>query len=114
MVGGYAPHQVALRRAISLAVDVEREVRLVRRGQAIPAQGPIAPETWGYDPALRTEMSQFSRARAKALLDLHGYLDRNGDGWRERPDGSPLLIEYATQPDQRSRQLIELWATWRP
>jgi ABC-type transport system substrate-binding protein len=109
VVGGYEPHKVALRRAISLAVDVEREIRLVRRGQAIPAQGPISPEVWGYDPALKTEMSDFSRARAKALLDMHGYTDRNGDGWREQPDGQPLLLEYATSPDQQSRQLTELW-----
>jgi ABC-type transport system substrate-binding protein len=109
VVGGYEPHKVALRRAISLAVDVEREIRLVRRGQAIPAQGPISPEVWGYDPALKTEMSDFSRARAKALLDMHGYRDRDGDGWREQPDGQPLLLEYATSPDQQSRQLTELW-----
>jgi ABC-type transport system substrate-binding protein len=109
VVGGYAPHQVALRRAISLAVDVEREIRLVRRGQAIPAQSPVGPEGWGYDPEFKSEMSEFDRARAKALLDLHGYADRNGDGWREQPDGRPLLLEYATQPDQQSRQLIEQW-----
>ncbi|MET0517208.1 MAG: bicyclomycin resistance protein, partial [Burkholderiaceae bacterium] len=30
-------------------------------------------------------------------------------GWRDMPDGSPLLLEYATQPDGQSRQLAELW-----
>ena len=109
VVGGYEPHKVALRRAISLAVDVQTEIRLVRRGQAIPAQSPIGPETWGYDPTFKSEMSEFDRARAKALLDLHGYTDRNGDGWREQPDGQPLVLDYATQPDQQSRQLTELW-----
>ena len=109
VVGGYAPHQVALRRAISLATDVDREIRIVRRGQAIPGQGPIAPETTAYDPKFKSEMSDYSVGRAKALLDLHGWVDRDGDGWREQPDGSPLLIEYATQPDQQSRQLIDLW-----
>ncbi len=109
VVGGYAPPQVALRRAISLAVDVEREILLVRRGQAIPAQSVIAPECYGYDPALKTELGDHSVARAKALLDLHGWVDRNGDGWREQPDGRPLVLEYATQPDQQSRQLIEQW-----
>jgi len=109
VVGGYEPHKVALRRAVSLAVDVEREIRLVRRGQAIPAQGPIAPTTYGYDPKLKTTLSDFSRARAKALLDMHGYVDRDGDGWREQPDGQPLVLRYATQPDQQSRQLVELW-----
>jgi ABC-type transport system substrate-binding protein len=109
VVGGYTPEKVALRRAISLAVDVDREIRLVRRGQAIPSQGPIAPETSAYNPKLKTVMSDHSLAQAKALLDLHGYVDKNGDGWRDQPDGSPLVLQYATQPDQQSRQLIEQW-----
>jgi ABC-type transport system substrate-binding protein len=109
VVGGYEPHKVALRRAISLGVDLEREIRLVRRNQAIPGQGPIGPETYGYEPAFKSEMSTYDPARAKALLDLHGYIDRNGDGWRDQPDGKPLVLEYASQPDQQSRQLIELW-----
>jgi ABC-type transport system substrate-binding protein len=109
LVGGYTPEHVALRRAIALAVDVEREIRVVRRGQAIVAQSIIAPGLWGYDPNFRSEMGQFDRARAKALLDLYGYVDRDGDGWRDQPDGSPLVIEYATQPDDLSRQLITQW-----
>jgi len=109
VVGGYTPDKVALRRAISLAVDLDKEIRLVRKSQAIPSQGPIAPETWGYNPKLKTEMSDFDRPRAKALLDMFGYVDRDGDGWREQPDGSPLVLEYSTQPDQQARQLTELW-----
>jgi hypothetical protein len=46
--GGNAPDKVVLRRAMSLAVDVPREVALVRRGQAVPAQSPVARGTWGY------------------------------------------------------------------
>jgi hypothetical protein len=34
VVGGLEPHQVALRRAISPATDLDREIRLVRRGMA--------------------------------------------------------------------------------
>jgi ABC-type transport system substrate-binding protein len=109
VVGGYEPHKVALRRAIALAVDLDKEIRLVRRSQAIPGQSPIGPETSGYDPAFKSEMSDYDLPRAKALLDLHGYVDKDGDGWRDQPDGQPLVLEYATQPDQRSRQLIELW-----
>uniref|UniRef100_UPI0025E68C53 ABC transporter substrate-binding protein n=1 Tax=uncultured Methylibium sp. TaxID=381093 RepID=UPI0025E68C53 len=109
VVGGYTPDKVALRRAIALAVDVDKEIRLVRKGQAIPAQGPIGPGTWGYNTAMKTEMSEFSIARAKALLDLYGYVDKDGDGWREQPDGQPLMLEYATQPDQYNRALSEQW-----
>jgi ABC-type transport system substrate-binding protein len=109
VVGGYTPDKVALRRAVSLAVDVEREIRLARRGQAIPAQSHIAPQVWGYDPAFKSEMSEFDRAKARALLDLYGYVDRDGDGWREQPDGQPLTLEYATSPDATFRELYEQW-----
>ena len=108
MLGGYTPERVALRRAIALGIDTEREIRLVRRGMAIPAQGPITPHTTGYDPNFKSEMSEYSPARAKALLELHGYVDRDGDGWREKPDGTPLTLEVATLPDQLSRQFNEL------
>jgi len=109
VVGGYTPEKVALRRALNLAVDLEREIRLVRRGMAIPAQSPVMPHLSGYDPAFKSENSDYDPARARALLDLFGYVDRDGDGWRQLPDGRPLVLDYATQPDQASRQLNELW-----
>ncbi|WP_255500988.1 ABC transporter substrate-binding protein [Mitsuaria sp. WAJ17] len=109
VVGGYTPEKVALRRAIALAVDLDKVIRLPRRGQAVPAQGPVPPGTFGYDPAFRSEMSQHDIGRARALLDLYGYLDKDGDGWRDLPDGSPLVIEYTTEPDGEKRALAELW-----
>lgn len=54
-------------------------------------------------------MGDHDSARARALLDLYGYADRNGDGFRERPDGSPLIIEIATQASQLDRRFDELW-----
>ena len=109
MLGGYTPDKVALRRAIALAYHTEEEIRLPRRNQAIPAQGPIQPGTYGFDAKFKTEMSEFSPARATALLDMYGYLDRDGDGWRDMPDGKPLVLEYATQPDAASRERSEIW-----
>jgi ABC-type transport system substrate-binding protein len=109
VVGGYTPERVALRRAIGLAYNVDDEIRLVRKGQSVPSQSPVPPTVPGYDPRFRSEMSEFSRVRARALLDAFGYVDRDGDGWREQPDGTPFVLEMATQPDQLSRQLDELW-----
>jgi ABC-type transport system substrate-binding protein len=109
VVGGYTPEKIALRRALNLAVDIPREIGLVRRGQAIPAQSPAVPHTTGYDPAYRSEMGEFDRAKARALLDLYGYVDRDGDGWREQPDGSPLQLVRRTMPENFERQLDELW-----
>ncbi|RZU01044.1 ABC transporter substrate-binding protein [Rivibacter subsaxonicus] len=109
LVGGYTPERVALRRAMVLGNDQQREIRLARRDQAIPAQAINTPGTSGFRAELRTESSEYSPARAKALLDLYGYVDRDGDGWRELPDGKPLLLMLNTQSDQQSRQLDELW-----
>jgi len=109
VIGGYTPEKVALRRAINLAVDIPREINLARRGQAIPAQSPLVPHTTGYDPAYRSEMGEFNPAKAKALLDMYGYVDKDGDGWRDLPDGKPLVLVRHTQPDASQRQLDELW-----
>ncbi|MBC7939133.1 MAG: bicyclomycin resistance protein, partial [Chitinophagaceae bacterium] len=38
-----------------------------------------------------------------------GWTDRDGDGWREQPDGHPLTLALATQSDTLSRQLAEQW-----
>jgi len=109
VVGGYTPEKVALRRAISLGIDVERDIRIVRRGQAVPAQSVVVPHTIGYDPKFKSENGDFDPVRAKALLDVYGYVDKDGDGWRDLPDGRPLVLEVATQPDQLTRQFDELW-----
>ena len=107
LVGGYSADKVAPPRHRARR-QLEEEIRIVRRGQAIRAVA-IGPGTTGYDAAFRSEMSEFSRARAQALLDLHGYVDHDGDRWRDLPDGQPLVLEYATQPDEFSRQLITQW-----
>ena len=109
LVGGNKAEKVALRRAIALAYNTEEEIRLPRRNQAIPAQGPIQPTTYGYSTTFKTDMSTYDPARASALLDMFGYVDKDGDGWRDLPDGKPLVLEYATSPDASSKQLNEIW-----
>ena len=108
VVGGYTPERVAFRRAVGLAIDVEREITLLRYGSAVAAQSPVAVHLSGYHPQWRSEMSDYSPARARALLDLYGWRDRDGDGWRETPEGAPLLLKMATQPSLETRRFDEL------
>ena len=54
-------------------------------------------------------MCEFSPVKARALLDLHGYVDRDGDGWREQPDGNPLVLRKAGTASQLERRRHELW-----
>ena len=109
VVGGYTPAHVALRRAIAMGYNVDEEIRLLRHGSMTPAQSQVPPLTDGFDPRFVSEMSVFDLARARALLDTYGYVDRNGDGWREQPDGSPLVLDFATQSSQIDRAFNELW-----
>jgi len=109
IVGGYTPEKVALRRAVALGYDTDKEIRLLRKQLGLPAQGLVVPMVPGYDPALRSTMSEYNPERARALLDLYGYVDRDGDGFRELPDGRPLTLRFATQNDSTIRRQNELW-----
>ena len=109
-LGGYTPERVALRRAMVLAHDRNQEINIVRKGQAIAAQSPVPPGVVGYDPDFRSNAQDPDPARAKALLDMFGYVDRDGDGWRELPDGRPLTVHYKYYlGGQAERELAQLW-----
>lgn len=109
LIGGYAPERVALRRAVALAFNHTDYIRTVFRGFGVQAQSPFVPGTFGYDLAYQTSMSQFDPARARALLDTFGYVDRDGDGWRETPGGDKLVLQLAASNTQRDRLSNELW-----
>ena len=109
VIGGYTPERVALRRAICLAYDTNSEIRIIKKGQAIAAQQPFGVGVAGYDPAFRTNANEYSPAKAKALLDMYGYVDRDGDGYRETPDGKQLTLEFNSTPTARDKQVDELW-----
>jgi ABC-type transport system substrate-binding protein len=108
VVGGYAPDKVALRRAMILGYDRDAEIRILRNGQATPATQISPPWTEGYDPK-RPPLQKYDPAGARALLDRFGYQDRDGDGYREMPDGKPLVVEKASTPNATDRASDELW-----
>ena len=109
VVGGYDPQHVALRRALVMAHDRNAEIAIIRKNQALPAQSAVPPGVVGYDPTLRSPAQDPDVPRAKALLDMFGYVDRDGDGWRDMPDGRPLLLHYKVNLGGDSRALSELW-----
>ncbi len=111
VLGGYKPENVAFRRALVLSHDRSQEIAIVRRGQAIAAQSPVPPGLIGFDPTFRTIEQEYNAPRAKALLDMYGYLDKDGDGWRDLPDGKQFKLTYKYRANEDSaRQLAELWA----
>lgn len=109
VVGGYTPDKVALRRAISLAFDTDEAIRAIYRGQAITAQSTVPPGSFGASSDIDGPLAEYNPAKARALLDVYGYVDRDGDGYREKPDGTKLVLEIATTPDSQGKQTDELF-----
>jgi len=109
VVGGYTPEKIALRRAIGMGFNTGEFIKVLFHDRAVPARGPIPPDIAGFDPARTTQAQVYDPAAARALLDRFGYKDRDGDGYRESPDGKPLVIEQWSIPRSRERQIDELW-----
>jgi ABC-type transport system substrate-binding protein len=108
VVGGYTTDKVALRRALVMAFNTQELIGVVYQGQALPATQPIPPSVPGHDPSLNVA-ARYDPAAARALLDKFGYVDRDGDGWRDRPDGKPLTLVMASTPTTRDREIDEIW-----
>lgn len=90
---------VKLRQAIGFAMDNETLVKNLYNGLRFRATTVITPrhgtyqnkELVGYD---------YQPEKAKQLLDEAGYVDVDGDGFREDPQGKPFTITWAMMEGQ--------------
>ena len=103
----------AVRQALAYAVDRRRVADAALGGQAAPADGPISPESWAYDPS--SSRYSYDPARARALLDAAGWHEVAGERFRQR-EGQRLEFALLTnnQPEriqaaeEISRELAEV------
>ncbi len=104
----HARTRVALRRAIAMAYDVGDEIRVIRKGQADPgdADDPAGTDRPRSRRDERIVLRPGRRAGAARPLRLQG---RGADGYRERPDGSPLVLKLGSPPSSEDREFDELW-----
>ncbi|NWO55508.1 ABC transporter substrate-binding protein [Chromohalobacter israelensis] len=86
--------EVEVRRAINMAINKERIVRIIN-GRAIPANQPLPPAMPGYDAEY--EGYPYDVAQAKALLEEAGY----GDGFDTE------IYVMNTDPQPRIAQAIQ-------
>ena len=107
IVGGFTKEKIALRRAIAMGYNVEQEIRIIRKYQAVQAQMPIPPGVIGFDPRYRA-INQYDPVLANKLLDYFGY-KKGADGYRTLPDGKPLVLRQATEGTAFNRDSNELW-----
>ncbi|HML45525.1 MAG TPA: ABC transporter substrate-binding protein [Clostridia bacterium] len=94
------------RKAVIHAIDYAMTASVVNGTYgSIPSIGIIAPPNLGFDdrlPALAQDLDA-----ANAALDEGGYLDKDGDGMRELPDGSAMdvmiTMQYGVRPEMFMR-----------
>jgi peptide/nickel transport system substrate-binding protein len=82
-------------QAMSVAIDREEVNEIVYLGQGVPQQSvPAEPSTVAFVAEENlTAFTQYDPEMAMSLLDEMGIVDVDGDGFRERPDGSTLVIQ---------------------
>lgn len=82
---------LAFRQAVYAALDYELLAASIG-GQdgEVPGAGLIPSLSVGFDASLPTNTRDLEKA--KSILDDAGYLDINGDGMREMPDGSEMNV----------------------
>lgn len=90
-----------VRRALTLALDRQEIVDAVLEGYGVVANHGVPPFHWAYEPAFEDSL-RYDPDRARRLLDEAGWVDRDGDGFRENADGEPfrVILETSQQNDQ--------------
>lgn len=93
-------YQADFRRAMSHAMDRDKINTIVSYGLGTPRQFALSPESPEFrspeGAAFYKEWAnsyiEYDPAVAASLLDGIGVVDKDGDGWRDRPDGSRLQL----------------------
>ncbi len=105
------PHKMAwfsnveFRKAISHCINREGIIRNVFRGRAEAIYGPISPANppW-YNPNI--PKFEYNIEAARKILDGLQYIDRNGDGFREDPQGNTIQFTFITNRENNIRERI--------
>jgi len=89
------------RKAISVAVDRDTLVDISTFGLTTHTKYPIGTgemyNTWYDEAALAPYkwLMEYNPDKAKELLDAAGFIDKDGDGWRDNPDGTPIAFNIS-------------------
>ena len=71
----------------------------------IPGEGIVSPAGTAYDDTLPRLVQD--QEKAKAILEEAGYKDVDGDGYREKPDGSPMDVLVTPQNNKTKAALYQ-------
>ncbi|MEJ1159147.1 ABC transporter substrate-binding protein [Prosthecomicrobium sp. N25] len=100
---------LAFRQAMSLALNRKEMNEAAFFGLGTPVQfAGFSPVPKFLDQSWEGHFAEFDPKKAKALLDGIGLVDRDGDGFRDFPDGSKLVVSLLFSTQATSAQVVEL------
>jgi ABC-type transport system substrate-binding protein len=89
----YPYDQVALRRAYAHCFDKFEMAQIMKEGVGYAIDSPLPPSAGAWYNNQTESFKEPNVAAAIAELDAAGFVDLDGDGYREAPDGSPFTLE---------------------
>jgi peptide/nickel transport system substrate-binding protein len=99
-----------VRQALYYGLDRDRLVEDTLAGQGIVAHSILLPENWAYNPNVR--QYHYNVLEAAKLLDQAGWVDSNGDGWRDKEGRTfEFLLHTSDDPLQMTivQRIAEDW-----
>jgi len=100
---------VRFRKAMSEAIDRDALNSTAYFGQGnLQQYTGFSPLPEYIDPKWKTYAMEFNPEGTKAVLDELGLKDVDGDGFRELPDGAPLVINMQFATQGIAGQVVEL------
>jgi peptide/nickel transport system substrate-binding protein len=91
------------RQAVAYCFDKEEMINIVHNGLAQPQWTPMSEAT-GYFHNPNVKQYPFNLDSARSILKQEGYLDRNGDGKLEDPDGNNVEFSLVTNAGNSDRK----------
>ncbi|QAA76138.1 MAG: Oligopeptide ABC transporter, periplasmic oligopeptide-binding protein OppA [Candidatus Bipolaricaulis sibiricus] len=95
---------VDFRRAMSHLVDRKAIIENVYLGLGVPQWSPVSMLSPFYYPDV--PKYDYDLEAAAKLLDKIGLVDRNGDGWRDFPDGTTFEFTLQTNSGNTVREQV--------
>jgi len=102
-----------VRQAISKVIDRDALVERVLGGFGEPGSTIVPPFAAQWHTPPSSDIQAYDPTAAAQMLDDAGYVDSDGDGIRETPDGEPLRFRFflrsESDENQQSGEFIADW-----
>lgn len=104
----------SLRHAMAHAIDRQAFIDGFANGLGKPLNTPFPSVSWAKIDDSELNQYEYDQEKAKKLLDEAGYVDKDGDGFREDPEGKPFTINFdamagAETSEARAQFILQSW-----